>query len=109
MNYLNQIEFDFTQQSFYDTVGLNEKELAKAELSAKSLEGFIVINLKPDVEYSPYDVLELCKKLDYPTKENSVRRALSNLKDKYKKIVLTGNKIVNSNYSRVPNHTIKLA
>lgn len=106
-----QIQFDFEAVHFYNTVQASGFDLKKFEKRAKSLEYFILARIfKKGKEYSPYDVLNACKALNYPTKENSVRRALFNLQtDKWDfAIVLTGNKKINPYYSDTPNATYKL-
>lgn len=106
-----QIQFDFDTTHFYNTVNVVGFDLQKFEKRAKSLEYFILAKIfKKGKEYSPYDVLDACKALNYPTKENSVRRALFNLQtSKWEgAIVLTGNKVLNLKYSDVENKTYKL-
>lgn len=103
-NLFNQPEI----KSFHNTIMASGSELDMQESKAKGLEAFIVSVLKKGVEYSPYDVLEICLAMGKKTKENSVRRALSNLKDKYGLIELTGNRVLNNKYSNVPNGTIRL-
>jgi hypothetical protein len=68
--------------SFYNTIGAQGQVLIDFESTACSLEEFILLNLKKDLEYTPYDVLEMCALKGYKTKENSVRRALCNLTKK---------------------------
>lgn len=106
-----QTQFDFETNHFYNTAGLEGADRSKFEKRAKSLEYFILAKIfKKGKEYSPYDVLDSCKALNYHTKENSVRRALFNLQtDKWDKaIVLTGNKVLNLKYSSIANQTYKL-
>lgn len=93
---------------FYNTIEASPQLLFEFDAKGKSLEDFILQSLMQGKEYSPYDVLELCEFYEYKTKENSVRRALSDLRKLRKKIELTGNKIVNEKYSSVPNATIRL-
>lgn len=105
-----QIQFDFEAKQathFYNTVEASGFDLKKFEKRAKSLEYFILAKIfKQGKEYSPYDVLKACKALNYPTKENSVRRALFNLQtEKWDyAIVLTGKK----DNSDTPNNTYKI-
>lgn len=109
---LKQGEIDFTvQEHFYNSIEVNGFDLLKFEKRARSLEYFILAKIfKQGKEYSPYCVLDACKALNYPTKENSIRRALFNLQtEKWDRaIVLTGNKVLNLKYSDVQNATYKL-
>lgn len=97
---------------FHNSIGSEGKEREAHEVSAISLEQFILDKVfKPGLELSPYDVIEICKKLGRPVKENSVRRALTNLKDLKKwenGLILTGKHVVNPKYSPVKNATYKL-
>jgi hypothetical protein len=94
---------------FYETIpDLSPKILFELDAKNKCLEDFILMILDPKKEYSPYDVLELCQFYEYKTKENSVRRALTDLRKERGEIEFTGNKIVNTKYSNVPNQTIRL-
>lgn len=114
---LKQTQIDFNSPHFHNSIGVEGKEREAHEVSAISLEQFILDKVfKPGLELSPYDVIEICKKLGRPVKENSVRRALTNLKDpelwdpktNERTLVLTGKQIVNKKYSPVKNATYKL-
>lgn len=109
--YNNQPKLDFNTTNFFNTIEASGFDLSKFEKRARSLEYFILARIfKKGRELSPYDVLDACKALNYPTKENSVRRALFNLQtDKWDfAIVLTGDKVLNLKYSDVANATYKL-
>lgn len=106
---LKQGQIDFDNPHFYDTAAVPNRE--EMEVKAISLEKYILEKVfKPGLELDPYDVMDALKKLERPAKENSVRRALTNLKDpkKWEKgLVLTGKQKLSS-YSTVPNATYKL-
>lgn len=100
-------------KSFYNTIGANGQRLINYEKRAESQEEWIIATLKPNVEYTPYDVLDLyvnafdVKGMKILGALSSVRRALTNLKEKGK-IVETGKVKVDNQYSSVPNRLIKL-
>jgi hypothetical protein len=113
---LKQTEIDFN--SFHNTVGFVGGDLQAEEIKAKSLEEFILLNVFRHITdaYSPYDVMEVCELKGRKTKENSVRRALHNLKsnqsywfEKHGKALMeTGETKVNPKYSKIPNATYRL-